>query len=293
MAPKRLKSVDWSIRAEAEDFKPILRRFNSYRKGIGLRESTITDYVGRLGRYLKYAQTDQPSVDTAKAYRDQLTARNLARSTVNNCSFALKKFYEMIGIKIDFPFLDRNDNIPYYFDEEDVSKIFAVCRNIKHLAMLKTLFYGCLRASELCNLDDDDIDMKSQNMRITEGKGGKDGIIFIREECIKIVKQYLMIRPNLSINGSQPLFYTIYGQRYDRSDIHRMFVHYKTKAGISKPGGVHCFARHTTATIMIAHGCDIRIVQKILRNKDIRTTLRYAHVSDKTQREAYEKFLTL
>ena len=47
------------------------------------------------------------------------------------------------------------------------------------------------------------------------------------------------------------------------------------------------------ATIMIAHGCDIRIVQKILRHNDIRTTLRYAHVSDKTQRDAYEKFLTL
>jgi len=70
-----------------------------------------------------------------------------------------------------------------------------------------------------------------------------------------------------------------------------MSVNYK--AGISKPGGVHCFARHTPATIMIARSADIRIVQKILSHDDIRTTLRYAHVSDKTQREAYEKFLTL
>jgi integrase/recombinase XerD len=59
----------------------------------------------------------------------------------------------MTGIEIDFPFLDRNDNLPYYFDKDDVLRIFNSCRNLKHLTMLKTLFYGCLRASELCNLD--------------------------------------------------------------------------------------------------------------------------------------------
>jgi len=142
MASKRLKSVDWSIKAEVEDFKPTLTRFDNHLKSIGLRESTVIDYVSRVGRFLKYAQTDQPSIDIANAYRDQLIARNLARSTVNNCSFAIKQYYKMIGTKIDFPFLGRNNNLPYYFDEEDVSKIFCSCRNIKHLAMLKTLFYG-------------------------------------------------------------------------------------------------------------------------------------------------------
>jgi len=62
---------------------------------------------------------------------------------------------------------------------------------------------------------------------------------------------------------------------------------------LAKPGGLHVFSRHTPATLMVAHGCDIFIVQKILRHNDIKTTLRYAHVNDKTQREAYEKFLTL
>lgn len=42
---------------------------------------------------------------------------------------------------------------------------------------------------------------------------------------------------------------------------------------------------------MIANGCDIRIVQQVLRHHDIRTTLRYAHVSDKTKREMYERYL--
>jgi site-specific recombinase XerD len=73
--------------------------------------------------------------------------------------------------------------------------------------------------------------------------------------------------------------------RYDRRDIHRMFINYKIKAGISKPGAVHCYNHDS-------NGCDIRIVQKILRHNDIKTTLPYAHASGKTQRESYEKFLT-
>ena len=72
-----------------------------------------------------------------------------------------------------------------------------------------------------------------------------------------------------------------------------MFIRYKGLAQIEKPGGPHVFARHTPATIMIANGCDIRIVKDILRHNDIRTTLRYTHVSDKTKRERYEQCLTL
>jgi integrase/recombinase XerD len=79
----------------------------------------------------------------------------------------------MNGVEVDFPFMDRNDNLPYYFDEDDVLKIFGCCRNLKHLAMLKTLFYGCLRASELCNLDMPDLDLKAQTIRIREGKGAR------------------------------------------------------------------------------------------------------------------------
>ena len=152
MSQKRMKQ-NWRIKVFIEDFKPFLSKFEAYLKGNGLRESTVEDYTARVGRFLRYAQDFQPSVDVAKSFRELLVARNLARSTINNYSFAIKSYSKMVGIEIDFPFLDRNDNLPYYFDEDDVLKIFGSCRNLKHLAMLKTLFYGCLRASELCKLD--------------------------------------------------------------------------------------------------------------------------------------------
>jgi D-serine dehydratase len=91
MARKRLKQ-DWSIKAEIEDFEPAVRRFKAYLKDNGLRESTVYDYSARLKRFLKYAHDDQPSIDTAKSFREQLIERNLARSTINNYSFAIKLY---------------------------------------------------------------------------------------------------------------------------------------------------------------------------------------------------------
>ncbi|OPX78827.1 MAG: putative tyrosine recombinase XerC-like protein [Methanosaeta sp. PtaB.Bin039] len=292
MSKNRLK-LDWSIKAQAEDFKPAITRFRRYLKDKGLRESTINSYVDRVIRFLEYAQSDMPSAKKAQDFRDSLLARNLARSTVNNYAFAIESYYKMNGQEISFPFLERNNMIPYYFTNDEVLRVFSACTNLKHMAMLMTAFYGCLRASEVCNLDDEDLDLKSLTLRVREGKGGKDGIVYITEDCARILRHYLQARPPLEIDGLHPLFYTDFGRRWDRRDIHRMFVTYKKAAGIEKKGGVHVFARHTPATIMVANGCDIRVIKELLRHEDIRTTLRYAHVSDKTKRENYEHCLTL
>lgn len=291
--PKKRLALDWSIKGKREDFRPALTRYRRYLENLGYRGSTIGSYLDRLGRYLEFAQNERPSIECAREFRDHLIARNLSRSTVNNYCFAIKNYYEMLGEEVAFPILTRNDVIPYYLDQEDVLKIFAACVNLKHYAMLQTIFYGCLRASEVCQLDDADLDFKSNTIRIRNGKGGKDGMVIISEECATTLKHYLEARPPLEIDGLSPLFYTDFGRRWDRRDVYRMFMYYKKKAGVKKHGGVHVFGRHTAATIMVANGCDIRIVKELLRHKDIRTTLRYAHVSDKTKREMYERSLVL
>jgi integrase/recombinase XerD len=199
----------------------------------------------------------------------------------------------MNGDEVSFPFIKPNNHIPYYFDEEDVAKIFGACCNLKHLAMLHTLFYGCLRASELCELDDMDLDLKRLTIRVLEGKGGKEGVVYIASGCAKILKQYMDVRPLMDIGGRQPLFYTDFGLRWERKSLHRMFMSYKKLAGIEKHGGVHVFSRHSPASLMVKNGCDIVTIKELLRHSDVRTTLRYAHISDKTRREKYEQYLAL
>lgn len=289
---KRRLEIDWK-RDASGNFSASLKQYERYLRSIGFRDSTIDSYLGHICRYLKFAGTDRPPIDSAIQFKEILQDKRLARSTLNNYSFAISKYHEMLGEEVSFPFLKRNDELPYYFGEDDVQKIFDCCTNLKHYAMLQTLFYGCLRASEVCNLDDQDIDLKTLTLQIRGGKGGRDGIAFLSNECAKALKCYLEVRPALEIDDRLPLFYTDFGKRWDRRDVNRMFTYYKKKAGIEKAGGVHVFARHTAATILVANGCDIRLVKELLRHRDIRTTLRYAHVADKTLRERYNQCLTL
>lgn len=286
-------SVDWSRIRTKSDLKPALTRYRAYLENLGLKENTITLYVRLAKAYLEDVRTDIPLQADASDYYSSLHQRKLSKSAINNFAAAIIKYQAMIEKPVKLPFMKLNNLLPYYFDEMDVLKIFDVCDNIKHLCMLKVLFFGCMRSGELCNLDIQDYNPRNLTLRLRETKNGSDAITYINDESARLLNQYLQMKPPLVIDSREPLFYTDYGHRWTNGDIHRMFMTYKKMAGIEKKGGVHCFSRHSSATLMIARGCDLRIVQSILRHRDIHTTLRYTHLSDKTKREKYEQYLTL
>lgn len=286
--------IDWHSKSAILYKKDsALERFKRYLVGLGLRNETVKLYVGRVGAFLDHTECDDPHIDLANDYRSSLIEQGLSKSHINNSCFAIRKYFKMNNIEWDFTVMRPDDELPYYFDEQDVLRIFSVCTNIKHSAMVKTLFFGCLRSSELCRLDDNDLNLEARTIRLRETKGHRDDFAYINAECVEILKSYLKIRPQIKIGDRMPLFYTDNLNLWAKNDIHRMFLYYKKKAGIKKPGAVHIFSRHTPATILVARGCDIRIVKELLRHKDIRTTLRYAHVSEKTKRERYEQCLVL
>ncbi len=289
---KRVK-LDWSLPVEQSNFKPNIAQFQHYLVDNGFMKSTIDSYLICAEKYLEFAKTGSPSKGMAENFRATLHVRKLSRSSINNYCSAIKNYHAMLGEQISFPYLRLKETIPYYFSQDDVLRIFGVINNFKHYAMLSTLFYGCLRASEFCALNIEDIDLNALAIRVRAGKGGREGIAIINDQCAVTLKKYFEIRPKMEIKNESPLFFTDYGNRWDRKIVYHIFEHYKKKAGIHKRGGLHVFSRHTPATLMIANGCDIRIVKEVLRHRDIRTTLRYAHVSDKTKREKYEKYLTL
>jgi len=285
----RKLNLDWNI--DSDDSQPSLRKYEKYLKNIGLRQSTIDSYICRVKNFLDFAETSRPPVEAFWDFRDHLIDQNLSQSSLNNYSFAVRHYYRMYGEDVSFKFVRPSNIIPYFFSEEEVAKIFDSIYNIKHLAMLQTLFYGCLRASELCNLDLTDVDLRHMRLRIREAKGGRDEFAYLSSRCV--LPRYLEVRPPLEIDGRQPLFYTDFGLRWNRRVLYRMFVYYKQKAKVESPGGLHVFGRHTPASLLAARGCDIRIVSDLLRHRDIRTTLRYSHVDDTTKRQLYDKYLMI
>ncbi|MEM0498794.1 MAG: tyrosine-type recombinase/integrase, partial [Methanothrix sp.] len=277
MSRKRL-DVSWKREVQTEDFKPALKRYTRYLEESGLRESTISSYVVRVGKFLEFARTDEPDADDFAAFQETLHEKRLSRSSINNYCFAIQRYYEMRGKAVSFKFIRPANTIPYFFDENDIARIFSACTNLKHLAMLQTLFYGCLRASELCNLDDCDLDLQALTLRV-EGKGGKEAIVYITDDCAKTLRRYLEVRPPLVIDGRKPLFYTDFGKRWERRGVYRMFMYYKRRAGIEKKGGVHVFSRHSVGSLLVKRGCDIVTVKELMRHSDVHTTMRYMHIS--------------
>ena len=289
--PKKRMDVNWKREIGKEDLKPAVQRYKRYLEDNGLRASTVPMYVLRASKYLEFSETDSPNADDFARFRDHLHDKKLSRSTVNNYCFSIKKYHEMLGQDVSFTFIKPNNIIPYYFDESEITSIFGICNNIKHLAMLKTMFYASLRASELCNLDDSDVDLKALTIYVRCGKGGKDGLVFITDDCAKTIRQYLERRSHLHIDGRTPLFYTDFGKRWERKALYRMFMYYKRLAGIEKHGGVHVFSRHSMGSLLVKRGCDLLAIKEIMRHSDIQTTMRYLHTSEASKREKYERYL--
>ena len=268
-------------------------RFEHHIRSMGFRDSTINDYVNRLRRYLAFCDTITPVLADAERFRDSLIDRRLSRSSINNYSFVMKNYHQMIGAPIKLPFLKMGSKLPYYFDENDIRAIFNAITNIKYLCVLQIGFYASLRASEVANLDDSDIDLINKTIRIRGDKNDKDAILYLNDICIDTLRKYLKVRPKKIIDGKQPLFYSNRNKRYDRTQIYNIFRRCKERSGITKPGGVHVFFRHSSATLLLTRGCDLLTVKELLRHRDIKTTEKYLHLTDSEKRTKHDRYLRL
>jgi integrase/recombinase XerD len=284
--------MNWDI--GQGDFETTLSRYERYLNTQDLSRLTVKRYIKDLKMFLVFAKNSHPSISQAEEFRNHLIEEQVAPSSINTIFCSVKKFYGMYREDFKFKALRVRNTIPYFFSEDEVMRIFdAASHNIKHLAMLQTLFYGCLRANELCNLEDRDLDLRAMTIRIRHGKGNREAVVLISPQCVSTLRRYLSIRPPMLINNKQYLFFTDYGHQWDRIGLYGMFRDIKKRAKITSYGMTHTFSRHSPPTLMAKHGADAFVIQNIMRHSSIITTLRYTHVSEATKRAVYDKSLVI
>ncbi len=290
---KTMIHVNWKKNQLKNDINPVLEKYENHLRSQGYRESSITRYKELIKRYLDKTGSIKPTIESTMEFRDNLLKSKLKSSTINLYFAAIKQFYRMNDEEVKFPYLPVSNKLPYFLTSDDILKILSVIPNLKHYSMIYLCFFCMLRASELTNLNDSDVDLKSLILRVREGKGKKDALLPIAPDCAEVLRQYLEIRQKVVLeDGSVPFFPTDFYHRWERRDLYRMFTAYKRKAQISIPGGTHLL-RHAAATILLNNGADLMTVKTLLRHSSLTTTEKYIHLSKEAIRGEYERCLVL
>lgn len=246
--------------------------------------NTITTYrneFGQLLQALKSHEVDSLDAERLRSYflycvNTLKLSENTLHSRINAVKFYFEQVLKRDKIFIDIPRPKKPSILPKTISTRDVKKLFEVTDNLKHNLMLKLCYGMGLRVSEIVNLKITDIDSGNMHVLIEQAKGKKDRYVNLPETILEQLRAYCK-----AYKPEKYLFEGQYGDKYSIRSAQQVFKTAMKKAKINKEVGIHGL-RHSFATHLLENGTDIKFIQELLGHNDIKTTLRYTHVSEKS-----------
>ena len=262
-----------------------LKKFNEFL--LSRNRDVMSATQDDIRNFLKFEKTKKHN-----------SSRTLARSLA-----AIRQFYNFISDsngslenptnKIETPQIKKS--LPDFLTIKEISKLnSSISENDLYELRDKAIFellYSCgLRISEAVELVFSDIDLKNRFIKV-KGKGGRERLVPMSDESIRIVKKYLKdSRPFIIRNRtSEYLFISKKGSMLNRKSAWRLLKGYVVRANIEKNITPHTL-RHSFATHLIENGADLKSVQELLGHMDISTTQVYTHLASKQLKEIHKKF---
>ena len=154
--------------------------------------------------------------------------------------------------------------------------------------LMTVLLDGMTRISETLALQVSDIDFQSQVIMIQakNAKSRKARMIPIQKQTAQLLKELIAENEEFETNY---VFLTNYGAQMQSNHFRKRLKAYAEKAGITKNVHPHLF-RHTSATIFLESGGDIRHLQMLLGHADLRMVIKYTHLSNKALIEQHKQY---
>lgn len=165
---------------------------------------------------------------------------------------------------------------------------------LRDRAMLE-LMYACgVRATELCDLADDDPVRDVAILRV-RGKGDKERVVPMGMPAVHWIARYRQeCRPQLTNRGAPHmgrLFLSRNGRPLERTAVWVIVNRWAKRVGLA---GIHPhMLRHSFATHLMTGGADLRVVQEMLGHASIATTEIYTHLDGDRLQEVVAKHLPL
>ncbi len=282
--------LDW-LRHQWASWKPSQRRHHAQVRLRELRQF----WQWQLARRALSGWQELTSADIA-AFMDVGLERGLQAKTVKT---TLDRLYEVLrylegqgrlAAIPDRPGLRLPDPLPRDLLPQEVLALEAEVERRQNraeasarldLALYYLLGHGGLRISEALDLQVQDLDLAGRRVRVREGKGRRDRVVYLTAKATAVLGEYLQTVPHapgdlvLSWQG-QPL-------RYEQA-WERIYCLGRT-AGIS--GLSPHRLRHTYATYLLNHGVSIDALRRLMGHENLNTTLIYARLADTTLERQY------
>ncbi|MHB1001652.1 MAG: tyrosine-type recombinase/integrase [Armatimonadota bacterium] len=155
--------------------------------------------------------------------------------------------------------------------EANNAKTFLGIRN--RLILLMLIDCG-LRASELCDLNLEDVDTVQQVFTVRHGKGDKSRIVPFGAVTAQALRRYIVKRGD---QDAVALIVNCYGQRTRRENLLTIVQKAGMKAGLSIYPHL---LRHSMAVSYLRNGGDVFTLQRILGHSDLNMTKRYCELAN-------------
>ena len=244
--------------------------------------STVRCYIRSVAEFARHFNKppDQLGPEEIRAWQlFLLNEKRVKLSTYIQAVSALRFFYQNTlhrKIEIDrIPLPRYESKLPIILSKAEVRMLLEAPKNLKHRAMLATMYAAGLRVSEVANLKVSDLDRERRVIWVRGGKGYKDRQVMLAEPLREVLAAYWRWkRPtDWLFPGRYP------GGPIDRTSIFDACRKAARRAGIAKPVHPHSL-RHAFATHLLDEGVNLLVIQKLLGHKHLKTTARYLHLSD-------------
>ncbi len=161
---------------------------------------------------------------------------------------------------------------------------------LRNRCLMQVMLDAGLRASEVLKLKVKDLDWMSGKLKVKQGKGKKDRILWLNQQALDLLKKWREKRPHQADGcPTELLFTTLDGKPLSDRYLRAMVERYAKKADLSKDVHPHTL-RHTFATDLYRETKNIRLVQKALGHSGLSSTMIYTHIVDEELEEALRGF---
>jgi site-specific recombinase XerD len=295
----------------AGNFFDYVPEFTKYRRDIhGVSEQTIKSNLVDLTLFENFITATGHKTITGPSVMDfqyhLKTERNNCGGSINRKIFTLRSYGQFLRLfDVDgsgkLPFYDvlkirqGYRNQPYALTIKQIKTFFETidrntCLGIRDYAVYTLMYQTGLRVGEVHQLDLLDIDFKARQLSVT-GKGSKQRILYLTNECRQILSEWLTVRHHFfKSEQHSALFVSKKGNRLAIRTMEDNLKKIVERSGMEAAFNITCHTlRHSFASHLNDKDVDILVIQSLLGHATTRSTEPYIHPSLEKIRKAMEK----